>query len=270
MLGREGIRGLFRGIIPSIVGIAPSRAIYFATYTNMKEFLERKFQKTNSPLIHVLSGAASSSAVSFCMNPVWFVKTRIQLQEYGQVHSGSPNYKGYADCIRRVYKEEGILGFYKGLGASLLGVIECGMYFVIYERAKYMVYKNKLKTDPNADPNNFTPMEYLVTSASSKLIASSFTYPHEVIRTRMRELVNGKCPYNGLVDAFRSVWRLEGWRGLYSGVGIHLMRTVPNCAIMFVTFEAIMKFVRKYYEAKEMEKNGDKLLTRIALAEEKE
>jgi solute carrier family 25, member 33/36 len=35
----EGSRALFKGLGPNIVGVAPSRAIYFCTYSQTKEAL---------------------------------------------------------------------------------------------------------------------------------------------------------------------------------------------------------------------------------------
>jgi solute carrier family 25, member 33/36 len=81
-------------------------------------------------------------------------------------------------------------------------------------------------------------------AATSKLVASLLTYPHEVVRTRMRELVNGKCPYNGLYDAFTRIAKEEGRSGLYRGMGVHLSRTVPNTAIMFFVYEYVVNLWR--------------------------
>lgn len=76
------------------------------------------------------------------------------------------------------------------------------------------------------------------------------TYPHEVVRTRLREtpktvMENNKLvtrsPYNGLINTFVRIAREEGTRGLYAGMGAHLMRVVPNTAIMFACYELIVK-----------------------------
>jgi hypothetical protein len=32
----------------------------------------------------------------------------------------------------------------------------------------------------------------------------------------------------------------DGWRGFYSGMGVHLMRTVPNAAILFAVYESVL------------------------------
>lgn len=73
----------------------------------------------------------------------------------------------------------------------------------------------------------------------AKLIAAAATYPHEVIRTRLREA--GNTRYNGLFSGLLLIAKEEGARGLYGGMGAHLIRVVPNAAIMFLTYELVVQ-----------------------------
>ncbi|EFC37698.1 predicted protein [Naegleria gruberi] len=248
----EGMHGLFRGLIPNIVGIFPSRAIYFATYSAAKDFFSKYTSlSTESPIVHIASAAACGVVVPGTMNPMFLVKTRIQLDQHSRNQtpgSNTPGYNGYADCIKKIYKNEGIGGFYKGLTASFLGIFETAIYFVLYEQVKAFAQKSS-----NGEDKKFTPLTYITLSGSCKLIASALTYPHEVVRTRMREIVNGKCRYDkGMINAFKTIAVEEGTKGLYSGMGAHLVRVVPTTAIMFLSFEFIVHFMEKHYgEAKQ-------------------
>lgn len=53
----EGPRALFRGLGPNLVGVAPSRAIYFCSYSQMKKFLNNKVKNPETPIVHVLSAS---------------------------------------------------------------------------------------------------------------------------------------------------------------------------------------------------------------------
>jgi hypothetical protein len=82
------------------------------------------------------------------------------------------------DCIKRVYKEEGIRGFYRGLFASYLGLFESSLYFLFYENLKVQVQKyDHKKYEPSY---SYSPLQYIFMASLSKLFACSLTYPHEV------------------------------------------------------------------------------------------
>ena len=77
-------------------------------------------------------------------------------------------------------------------------------------------------------------------AALAKAFAAVVTYPHEVVRTRLRQAPTittdtGKVTmkYTGLVQCFKIVAREEGLAGLYGGMTPHLLRVVPSAAIMF-------------------------------------
>ena len=85
------------------------------------------------------------------------------------------------------------------------------------------------------------PHVILLCSATSKMIASMATYPHEVIRTRLqtqRRLIDPSIPprkRSGVVGTVKKILHFEGWRGLYKGLSINLIRTVPNSAVTMLT-----------------------------------
>lgn len=52
--------------------------------------------------------------------------------------------------------------------------------------------------------------------------------------------VGGVVKYNGFIQTFNLVLKEEGVRALYGGMTAHLMRVVPNAAILFLSFELII------------------------------
>lgn len=84
--------------------------------------------------------------------------------------------------------------------------------------------------------------EYFGAAASAKLIAAIIAYPHEVLRTRLRQLPDsqGNIKYTGLGQAIKTIWREEGALGFYGGLTAHLLRTVPNAAIIFLSYELVL------------------------------
>ena len=92
-----------------------------------------------------------------------------------------------------------------------------------------------------------SPYQILGCSAVAKMTASIVTYPHEVVRTRLqtekRPLSmsgldgsdSGKRPRGGIIRTTKHIIAHEGWRALYRGLSVNLVRTVPNSAVTMLT-----------------------------------
>jgi solute carrier family 25 protein 33/36 len=66
----------------------------------------------------------------------------------------------------------------------------------------------------------------------------------KVVRTRLRQTPkDGIHKYTGLAQCFRLIFKEEGLAGLYGGLTAHMMRVVPNAAIMFGTYEAMLRLL---------------------------
>lgn len=80
-------------------------------------------------------------------------------------------------------------------------------------------------------------------AGSAKFFAALITYPHEVVRTRMRQapLEDGRMKYTGLVQCFSTIWKEEGVASLYGGLTPHMLRVVPSAAIMFGMYEFVLR-----------------------------
>ena len=172
---------------------------------------------------------------------------------------GRAGLRGIAKTLRAVLREDGARGLFRGLSASYLGITENAIQFALYEyiKATYMHWRANPSQDlwssnrshwatPNrysaASREQYTPGVAFCVGASAKLCASLLTYPHEVIRTRLREQRGyTNLRYRGLVHCFQTIFREEGARGLYGGMSMHLIRTVPNAAILFLVVETVTR-----------------------------
>lgn len=79
LLVEEGFAGLYRGLGPNLVGVIPARSIYFFSYGTTKEWLTRSFELTGTT-VSFLAGVVAGVAVVTTTQPIWLVKTRMQLQ----------------------------------------------------------------------------------------------------------------------------------------------------------------------------------------------
>lgn len=234
ILEKEGPRSLFRGLGPNLVGVAPSRALYFASYSRAKELYNGVFVP-NSNIVHMFSAGSAAFITNSLMNPIWMVKTRMQLDR--SVRGLKP--RNALQCARYVYHKEGVRGFYRGLTASYAGISETIICFVIYEALRKHVKAGHLSSSP-APSNNKGSTNFLglmLAAAFSKGCASCIAYPHEVIRTRLRE---EGTKYKTFCQTARLVAREEGYAAFYRGLSAQLVRQIPNTAIVLSTYELIV------------------------------
>ncbi|GLB41508.1 putative mitochondrial carrier (TC 2.A.29) family protein [Lyophyllum shimeji] len=233
----ESPRALFKGLGPTLVGVIPARSINFYTYGNGKQIIANHFNNgEENTYVHLTAAAVAGIVTGTATNPIWVVKTRLQLSASHDASSQRVIGNSW-NTIRDIMKHEGIRGFYKGLSASYLGVTEGTIQWVLYERLKRIT----AATEGKGGIQEWLGM--LGSAGTAKCVASLITYPHEVIRTRLRQpSVNGVVKYTGLVQTLRLVIAEEGARSLYGGLSAHLMRVVPNAAVMYSIYEGILRW----------------------------
>ena len=164
----------------------------------------------------------------------------------------------------RIYRQEGIPGFYRGLLPSLFGVSHVCIQFPLYEHFKALnrafitrcVAFKLMACIESADGSDLPKSTILLCSSSSKMLASSITYPHEVVRTRLQvrpsDLLPGSSAATSTVtgplrffDEIRltcaNIHSESGFKGFYRGFSVNLVRTVPASALTILTYEVLMR-----------------------------
>ncbi|KAG8692039.1 hypothetical protein FRC11_007005 [Ceratobasidium sp. 423] len=255
----EGVPALFKGLGPTLVGVIPARSINFFTYGNGKQIIAREFNGgRENTVVHLSAAALAGIVTAVCTNPIWVVKTRLQLATETRIvepalslaTSGgpaatapAPRIAGAFHTTMGIIQHEGVRGLYKGLSASLLGVTEGTIQWALYERFKRVAQRLGKDHGPGAEWASM-----MAAAGGAKMTASLITYPHEVLRTRLRQPldpVTGKQKYTGLLQTLRLVLAEEGARRLYGGLSAHLLRVVPNAAVMYSIYEGILRWSEK-------------------------
>jgi len=241
----EGIKGLYRGLSPTLFALLPNWAVYFTVYEKLKIAIGTRFppEKAQSAGVHMAAAAGAGAATMMITNPIWVVKTRIQTQNMGVkmgANGTTAMYKGTIDALVRIGREEGLAGLYSGFLPSLLGVMHVVIQFPLYEQMKQSFAKAH-----NNEMDKLTPAELIVASAVSKMAASTATYPHEVIRSHMHVAGSG-AGFTEFANTCKAVFREEGARGFYRGCLTNLIRTTPAAAATFTSFEVINRKLRAW------------------------
>uniref|UniRef100_A0A2K6UUD7 Solute carrier family 25 member 36 n=1 Tax=Saimiri boliviensis boliviensis TaxID=39432 RepID=A0A2K6UUD7_SAIBB len=212
------------------------KAIYFAAYSNCKEKLNDVFDP-DSTQVHMISAAMAGFTAITATNPIWLIKTRLQLD----ARNRGERRMGAFECVRKVYQTDGLKGFYRGMSASYAGISETVIHFVIYESIKQKLLECKTASTMENDEesvreaSDFVGM--MLAAATSKTCATTIAYPHEVVRTRLRE---EGTKYRSFFQTLSLVVQEEGYGSLYRGLTTHLVRQIPNTAIMMATYELVV------------------------------
>ncbi|KAK7461636.1 hypothetical protein BaRGS_00033109 [Batillaria attramentaria] len=141
----EGVRGLYKGFVPGILGISHG-ALQFMAYEELKT-LYNQYRKqaldTRLGSAEYITFAAVSKMFAACLTyPYQVVRSRLQDQHR--------HYDGVIDVCRQVIRKEGMRGFYKGMSAYMLHVTpNICIVFLLYEHMTntYIEPSDDMKTE---------------------------------------------------------------------------------------------------------------------------
>ncbi|XP_062144438.1 folate transporter 1, chloroplastic isoform X1 [Alnus glutinosa] len=243
----EGLRGLYAGFYPAVLGSTVSWGLYFFFYDRAKQRYSKNKGEKLSPGEHLASAAEAGALVCLCTNPIWLVKTRLQLQT--PLHQTRP-YFGLYDALRTIIREEGWSALYKGIVPGLfLQVSHGAIQFTTYEELRKVIVDLKSKgskKDSESDDKLLKSVDYAVLGASSKIAAILLTYPFQVVRARLqqRPSSDGIPRYMDSWHVVKETARFEGVRGFYKGITPNLLKNVPAASITFIVYENVLKLLK--------------------------
>ncbi|GAB4820597.1 hypothetical protein N2152v2_007643 [Parachlorella kessleri] len=233
-----------------------------------------------SLLVAALAGAGNV----LLTNPVWMIATRMQVQRKQKpqpvrqerragaaaaAEEGGGGVRQEVDVVvdeggdvpapsflavcRSVYQEYGIKGFWNGVGASLVMVINPTLQYALYEwlikvraAARRREQRQLQGKAAAVAPTRASALEVFLLSALAKAGATIVTYPMLTIKTRLYTAKKGdkEMQYAGIADAATQILRREGLAGYYKGLNSKIVQSVLAAAILFVCKEKITDFAR--------------------------
>ncbi|XP_039281767.1 mitochondrial coenzyme A transporter SLC25A42 isoform X2 [Nilaparvata lugens] len=125
----EGMRGFYKGFVPTVLGVIPYAGTSFYTYGMLKLWYTDKFANPH-PLLNMVCGACAGMLGQCTSYPLDIVRRRMQT---ATITGGE--YNSTIQSIRKIYREEGIKrGFFKGLSMNWIkGPIAVGISFASFD-----------------------------------------------------------------------------------------------------------------------------------------
>jgi len=218
----DSIKGLWRGVTPTISRTVPGVGIYFCALHFLKSFLFVSREPT--AVQNVLLGFSARSAAGVSLLPITVVKTRYE--------SGIFNYRGVVSALVSIWKSEGLKGLFSGFAATIARDAPfSGLYLMFYNKAKEVAN------------HGFGEMKYkanihFVCGVSAGILASLATQPADVIKTQMQLY---PFRYKNTIDCVVVVVRNNGLLGLFRGTLPRCIRRTLMAALTWTVYESVMQ-----------------------------
>lgn len=254
----DGLKGLYRGIVPAMTGSVVSGATYFGCIEGTKEWLFSRRPDLSSPWFTFVSGASGDIVASVVYVPCEVMKQRMQVQGSKKTwyaatrqHTATskalktPTYQYYSGLFNvgiSILKSEGLQGLYAGYFSTLVRDVPfAGFQIVFYESLK-----EAMEYGSTAHRCNF--LEELVMGGVAGGLSAYITTPMDVMKTRL-QVQGTTVRYKGWMDALRTIWKEEGISGFLRGWAPRVAWVIPASALTFMAYENLRRLQKDGYSS---------------------
>ncbi|VVU95659.1 Mitochondrial carrier protein [seawater metagenome] len=210
------INQLWRGMPVIGFGSIPAHALYFSSYEFVKKEINldpKKYDIINAGLCGVIPCILHDSV----MVPFDVIKQRMQI-------SNNINNK---NMIIKIYKNEGLLAFYRSYPITLLANLPMVTSFMaINENIK--VFFNKREED-------LTTKEIVISSFTAGTVSAILTTPIDIIKTKLQTQHDGL--YKNIRHTSIKIMNQNGIKGFFKGVLPRIMYVAPSSTIGWFFYE---------------------------------
>lgn len=140
IIEKEGVYGIFRGLGTTIIQIGPLIGFNFMFYHQLNDIYKNvvSAEHHNPPVLWGLVNGCMAGVISkVVVYPLDFIKKRLQLQgfqESRKTFGRNQKCANIRECVRVTLKEEGVMGFYKGMYPTLFkSGLTTALYFSFYD-----------------------------------------------------------------------------------------------------------------------------------------
>lgn len=242
---KEGIEGLYSGMVGSLLGVASTNFAYFYWYSVVRSLYmaSKSVSKPPGTAMELTLGAVSGAIAQIFTIPVAVITTRQQTQPKSEK-------KGLIETGKEVVNsEDGWTGLWRGLKASLILVVNPAITYGAYQRLKDILFKGR---------NNLKPWEAFrkwhrgsislhkklistaVLGALSKAMATIATQPLIVAKVGLQSRPppgrEGK-PFKTFGEVMRYIIQNEGALSLFKGIGPQILKGLLVQGLLMMTKE---------------------------------
>lgn len=218
----EGLLAFWRGNFASVVRYFPQQALNFA----FKDEIQKKFKvgknasKKERFSKNILSGGCAGSLSLVFVQSIDYTRTRLGVD--AKRPGGERQFSGIMDVYVKTIRKDGWMGLYRGFGISCCCIfIYRGLYFGLFDSLKPLVLSD-------ASPWAATFLLGWAVTVTSGVAA----YPLDSVKRRMMMTAGEEVRYASSRACLREILAREGWRSLYRGAGVNIVRGVAGAGVL--------------------------------------
>lgn len=229
IMAKEGLRGLYRGVLPPVYSMAAVNAYLFA----VEGAFSRAFElEKYGPTGCFVSGAMAGAAQSILITPVELVKTQLQVQ----TNNLKISEMAYA---KRIFNRHGMAGIYRGAGATICrDAPACGIYFCGNS------YFLKQLNYSDRDSSVIQLSKLMIAGGIAGVLSWIISFPLDVIKSRMQADNLKRIQYKSMSDCYRQITSTNGRQVLLRGINPALLRAFPSNGALFTVHHICLQFLK--------------------------
>ena len=270
----NGIRGFWKGGVPSAVRVCLGLGVYFVTLESMRDGLQKYAggspSSSTSPsrasnLIYFsgtfLAGATSRMIAAGLLMPVTVVKTRLEWER------NTTKSSNMFVMLYSIWKKEKLRGLFSGFTATMYrDAPASGLYMVMYDVLKDSLHGMHETSSVSVPPSLVDFTAGMIAGG----VSSGLTQPFDVIRTRMQlqqssssgtsttasstsasthtmqagpsvSSRDGATSYRGFLHAIKTMAKEEGLGVFYYGTISRIMKRTLSAALTWTMYEEMKR-----------------------------
>lgn len=255
---KEGIRGLYRGLVPAICFQSVGNAFRFGVYDVGKRIAGTSGNGQMSFGVNLLCALIAGISAGIAACPFFIIKTQFQIMT--NADSLATGYQhhyegGMFSAISSIHRRSGFRGFFRGIDAFVPRVAALvSVQLSVYDAAKFFFGRDRAPpgTPPGQRRGYMSPLSgtplHLVASFIASTAATLVMQPLDLVSSRLMNQPVGPngigTYYTGAVDCARKTFEREGMRGFWRGGLANWMRVCPQYMLTFVLVEQFRKLVK--------------------------
>ncbi|XP_074466750.1 uncharacterized protein LOC141752608 [Sebastes fasciatus] len=253
MVRNEGPSAFYKGFMPSFLRLGSWNIVMFVTYEQIKRSMTNAQQSWESPFWKMVGfgpadvppsaavkfiGAGTAGCIADLLTfPLDTAKVRLQIQGEASAAAGKESavkYRGVFGTITTMVRTEGPRSLYSGLVAGLQRQMSFASVRIgLYDSVKQFYTKGS---------DHVGIGSRLLAGCTTGAMAVALAQPTDVVKVRFQ--AQARSPgqarrYCGTIDAYKTIAKEEGIRGLWKGTGPNIARNaIVNCTEL-VTYDFI-------------------------------